>query len=146
VQSFPNHANLIAGAVLPTEVIAVVRPKMWKDHLLTGNLAADSKRSHQKYIIAESMEMSLVVCKMKYHPPKVTISVNEVMKALHDKTCAKVEKTFERKVSASTGSNLKGLYFFSTKGNELERIARTTGTYCLFFTLVYMQNSPLPPL
>jgi len=140
VQRFPNHANLVAGAVLPSEIIAVVRPKMWKDHM-TGK-AADSKRSQQKYIFAESMEMSLVVGKTKYHPPEIGFSVDEMLKKVHEKIGAKVEKTFERKVSTSTGSILKGLYFFSTKGNELEHIARTTGTYFLFFTLVCRNFSP----
>lgn len=141
MQSFPNHANLVAGAVLPAEIIAVVRPKMWKEHM--AGKGAEGKRSQQKYIIAESMEMSLVVGKMHYHPPQVGFSVKEMLMKVKEKLGAKVEKTFERTVSTSNGSQLKGLYFFSTTGNELEHICRTTGTYFLFFTLVCGIRTPL---
>lgn len=125
MQSLPKHANWKAGADLPTEIIAVVRPKIWEDHI-TGK-GADSKRSQQKYIIAESMEMTLVVGKMNYHPPEVKFP-KIVM--------ANVEKVYQIKITSSTRGNLKGLYCFSTTGNKLEHITRTTGTYFLFFALV----------
>ena len=88
---------------------------------------SDSKRLQQKYIIAEPMEMTLVVGKISYQPPEVKFP-KIIM--------ANVEKEYEIKVTASTRNNLKGLYCFNTTGNKLESITRTTGTYFLFFSLV----------
>lgn len=125
VQSFPRHATVEAGTLLPREIIAVVRPKIWKDHITIG-LGPDARRL-QKYIVSEQMEMDFVVGRVHYHRPEVAVDKSFI---------TNVEKVYDAKATATGRENLKGLYCFSTTGTKLENITRKTGTYFLLFTLV----------
>lgn len=77
-------------------------------------------RLEQKYIIAECMEMTLVVREMK---AKGTVDSAET-------------RVYQAKTTACTRNNCKGLYCFSTTNTILESVTRTTGTYEFEFTLV----------
>ncbi|KAG0563617.1 hypothetical protein KC19_8G045600 [Ceratodon purpureus] len=119
IQSLRKNASLKAGATLPQEIIAVVRPKA---HSCTSPTPLE-----QKYVFTESMEMSLEVCQVKL-PLSLQVSLDEIK--------AKSERKHETKVTPSAKGGLRGLYCFRLAGTELESFLRTTGTYVFIFTLV----------
>ena len=123
VQSIPKLLNQTAGVALPTEIFAVVRPKLCK-HLEK----LESTQLDQKFIISEEMEMKLLVRRMKYHPEEVL-----------EKDMEEAEIVFDTKISASTckignQKGLKGLYKFSSA--TFESTTKKIGTYFLSFSLV----------
>lgn len=130
VQSIPKVSNREAGEALPTEIIAVVRPRLCKHRGKSRELTLEAPRLEQKFIIAEAMEMKLVVRGMKYHSLEVIFSRSSMEEA---------EFKDEAIISASTIGTLKGLYIFNTK--KIESIIKNSGTYFFFLTLVCILSS-----
>jgi len=108
---------LKAGADLPTDIIAVVRPSSCTRS--TSGRPGEASLLEQKYIMAESMEMMLVV------------------RAIKEKGMVEAEKVYQAKTTACTRDNRKGLYYFSTSGTILESVTKITGTYEFIFSLVF---------
>ncbi len=106
-----------AGAGLPTDIIAVVRPSSCKNYTL--GRPGEAFRLEQKDIMTESMELTLVVREMK------------------EKGMVEAEKVYQAKTTACTRDNWKGLYYFSTSDTILESVTKITGTYEFIFTLVF---------
>lgn len=125
-----DNSIVNADYPLPKEIIAVVRPKSFGK--VQGDDAHPSKSGHmcrtdQKSILPEGMEMNLEVKLFDFVPPESRVTKRHMDPAKVVYTC---------KAKACTKSNVKGLYCFSTEGNQLENIFKKMGTYMFNFSLV----------